>query len=126
VLAYFAVSAHEIVAADLPRRLARGMPERIPALLLGKLVLARRLHDRGLGGRLLFDAYQRVLADTRAVALYLVVEAIDDEPVRFYEHYGFVHAPVGSPYKWSAKSATSKPTSRFHHEQRLPNRLRAK
>jgi len=96
VLAYFAVSAHEIVAADLPRRLARGMPERIPALLLGKLALDRRLHGRGLGGRLLFDAYQRVLADTRAVAArYLVVEAVDDEAVRFYEHYGFVHAPVG-------------------------------
>ena len=62
VLAYFTLSVHEVVAADLPRRLARGMPERIPAVLLGKPALDRRLHGQGLGGQLLFDAYQRVLA----------------------------------------------------------------
>ena len=62
VLAYFTLSAHEVVAADLPRRLARGMPERIPAVLLGKPALDRCLRGQGLGGQLLFDAYQRVLA----------------------------------------------------------------
>lgn len=96
VLAYFTLSAHEIVAADLPRRLARGMPERIPAVLLGKLALDRTLHGRGLGGQLLFDAYQRVLAATRTVAArYLVVDAVDDAAVGFYEHYGFTRAPGG-------------------------------
>jgi GNAT superfamily N-acetyltransferase len=95
VLGYFTLSAHEIVAADLPRRLARGMPERIPAVLLGKLALDRRLHGRGLGGQLLFDAYQRVLAATRNVAArYLVVDAIDDKAVGFYEHYGFIRIPA--------------------------------
>jgi GNAT superfamily N-acetyltransferase len=95
VLAYFTLSAHEIVAADLPRRLARGMPERIPAVLLGKLALDRRLHGQGLGGHLLFDAYQRVLAATRTVAArYLVVDAVDDEAARFYEHYGFIRSPA--------------------------------
>jgi GNAT superfamily N-acetyltransferase len=95
VLAYFALSAHEIVAADLPRRLARGMPERIPAVLLGKLALHRRLHGQGLGGQLLFDTYQRVLAATRIVAArYLVVDTIDDEATRFYKHYGFICSPA--------------------------------
>lgn len=95
VLAYFSLSAHEIVAADLPRRLARGMPERIPAVLLGKLALDRRLHGRGLGGQLLFDAYHRVLAATRTVAArYLVVDAIDDDAAGFYEHYGFLPSPA--------------------------------
>ncbi len=95
VQAYFTLSAHEIVAADLPRRLARGMPERIPAVLLGKLALDRRLHGQGLGGQLLFDAYQRVLAATRTVtARYLVVDAIDDDAVRFYGHYGFIRSPA--------------------------------
>jgi GNAT superfamily N-acetyltransferase len=95
VLAYFTLSAHEVVAADLPRRLARGMPEGIPAVLLGKLALDRRLHGQGLGGKLLFDAYQRVLAATRTVAARdLVVDAIDDDAVRFYEHYGFIRSPA--------------------------------
>jgi GNAT superfamily N-acetyltransferase len=95
VLAYFTLSAHEIVAADLPRRLARGMPERLPAVLLGKLALDRRLHGRGLGGQLLLDAYQRVLAATHTVAArYLVVDAIDADAARFYEHYGFLRSPA--------------------------------
>jgi len=95
VLAYFTLSAHEIVAADLPRRLARGMPEGVPAVLLGKLALDRRLHGRGLGGQLLFDAYQRIVAATRTVAArYLVVDAVDDHAARFYEHYGFLRSPA--------------------------------
>jgi GNAT superfamily N-acetyltransferase len=95
VLAYFTLSAHEIAAADLPRRLARGMPERIPAVLLGKLALDKRLHSQGLGGQLLFDSYQRVLAATRTVtARYLVVDAIDDKAAGFYEHYGFICSPA--------------------------------
>lgn len=95
VLAYFTLSAHEIVEADLPRRLARGMPERIPAVLLGKLALDSRLHRRGLGGHLLFDAYHRVLAATHTVAArYLVVDAIEDDAARFYEHYGFLLSPT--------------------------------
>jgi predicted GNAT family N-acyltransferase len=71
------------------------MPERIPAVLLGKLALDRRLHGQRLGGQLLFDAYLRVLTATRTVAArYLVVDAIDDEAVRFYEHYGFIRSPT--------------------------------
>jgi GNAT superfamily N-acetyltransferase len=95
VLAYFTLSAHEIVAVDLPRRLARGMPERIPAVLLGKLALDSSLHGRGLGGQLLFDVYWRVLSATQTVAArYLVVDAIDDAAVAFYQHYGFTRAPA--------------------------------
>lgn len=60
VRAYFTLSAQEIVAADLPRR----MPERIPAVLLGKLALDRRLQGKGLGAQLLLDAYQRVSTQT--------------------------------------------------------------
>jgi GNAT superfamily N-acetyltransferase len=95
VLAYFTLSAHEIVAVDLPRRLARGMPERIPAVLLGKLALDSSLHGRGLGGQLLFDVYRRVLSATQTVAArYLVVDAIDDAAVAFYQHYGFTRSPA--------------------------------
>ncbi|MEZ0364308.1 GNAT family N-acetyltransferase [Mycobacterium sp. pUA109] len=95
MLGYFTLSAHEIVATDLLRRLSRGMPERMPAVLLGKLALDRRLHGQGLGGQLLFDAYLRVLAATRIVAArYLVVDAIDDAAVGFYEHYGFSRVPA--------------------------------
>ena len=48
VLAYFTLSAHEIVADDLPKRLKRGMPDKLPAVLLGKLALHTSLHGQGL------------------------------------------------------------------------------
>ena len=90
VRAYFTLSAHEIVADDLPRRLHRGMPDKIPAILLGKLALDQSLHGHGLGGQLLYDVYQRVLTVSRDLgARYLVVDALDDEAATFYEHYGF-------------------------------------
>lgn len=95
VLAYVTLSAHEVVAADLPRRLARGMPERIPAVLLGKLALDLTLHSQGLGGQLLFEVYQRVLSATRTVAArYLVLDAVADDAVGFYEHFGFTRVPA--------------------------------
>ncbi|GAB7006143.1 GNAT family N-acetyltransferase [Nocardioides sp. AN3] len=90
VCAYFTLSAHEIVAEDLPRRLHRGMPDKIPSILLGKLALDRSLHGRGLGGQLLYDVFQRVLSVSRDLgARYLVVDALDDEAATFYEYYGF-------------------------------------
>lgn len=90
VRAYFTLSAHEIVAEDLPRRLQRGMPDKLPAILLGKLALDTPLHGRGLGGQLLYDVYQRVLSVSRELgARYLVVDALDDQAAAYYEHYGF-------------------------------------
>lgn len=90
VLAYFTLSAHEIIADDLPRRLQRGMPDKLPAILLGKFALDASLHGQRLGGELLYDVYQRVLAATDSVgARYLVVDAIDEEAAQFYEHFGF-------------------------------------
>jgi GNAT superfamily N-acetyltransferase len=94
VRGYFTLSAHEIVAADLPARLSRGMPDKLPAVLLGKLALHTSLHGRGLGGQLLRDAYERVLHATQSVAArFLVVDAVDDSAVAFYRHYGFNPLP---------------------------------
>ncbi|AEF35249.1 acetyltransferase (GNAT) family protein [Mycolicibacter sinensis] len=48
-----------------------------------------------MGGPLLFDAYHRVSAATHTVAArYLVVDAIDHDAARFYEHYGFPRSPA--------------------------------
>jgi GNAT superfamily N-acetyltransferase len=94
VVGYYALSAHLILADDLPRRLRRGMPDKLPAALLGKFALDRSLHGRGVGGHMLFDSYQRVLAaSANVMTRYLVTDAIDEEAALFYEHYGFVRAP---------------------------------
>jgi GNAT superfamily N-acetyltransferase len=97
VVAYFSLAAHLVVRADLPRRIGRGSPDTIPAVLLARLALDRTLHGRGLGGELLWDALSRAVAASRlAAARVVVVDAIDAAAVRFYQHHGFVAVP-GNP-----------------------------
>lgn len=85
---------HLVVRAELPRRIGRGSPDTIPAILLARLALDRTLHGHGLGGELLWDALSRTVAASRiAAARVAVVDAIDAPAARFYQHHGFVPVP---------------------------------
>lgn len=92
--AYYSLAPHLIENADLPRRLGRGDPRQIPAILLARLALSRELRGTGLGGILLHDALSRaVAASQQAGGRYVVVDAVDDNARQFYEHYGFTPTP---------------------------------
>jgi GNAT superfamily N-acetyltransferase len=94
VVAYFTLAGHLIERGDLPARLGRGSPDRIPAVLIARLALHETLHGRGLGGTLLADAVSRIVAATDIVAArFVVVDAIDEQAADFYSHYGFVRIP---------------------------------
>ena len=94
VVAYFSLAAHLVVRADLPRRVGRGSPDAIPAVLLARLALDRSLHGRGLGGELLWDALSRAVAAAEiAAARVVVVDSIDSSAAAFYKHHGFVGIP---------------------------------
>ena len=94
VAAYYSLAPHLIENADLPRRLGRGDPRQIPAILLARLALSSELRGTGLGGILLHDALSRaVSASQQAGGRYVVVDAIDDNARQFYEHYGFTVTP---------------------------------
>ncbi|HEU0132505.1 MAG TPA: GNAT family N-acetyltransferase [Mycobacteriales bacterium] len=98
VVAYYAVSAHRVLRADLPRALGHGSPTEIPAVLLAKLALDRSWHGQGLGGVLLADALTRIVRATEVVAArFVVVDAIDDNAAAFYEHHGFRRVPGDGP-----------------------------
>jgi ribosomal protein S18 acetylase RimI-like enzyme len=63
-------------------------------VLLARLALDRTLQGRGLGGVLLADAMTRVVVATQTVAArFVVVDALDESAVTFYEHYGFRRIP---------------------------------
>lgn len=97
MLAYYALAAHLLQRDELPSRLGRGGPRRIPAVLLARLALDRTLQGQGLGGALLADALRRVTGATETVAArFVVVDAIDQHAVGFYEHHGFVAIPTTS------------------------------
>ena len=94
MVAYFSLAAHLVVRAERPRKIARGAPDAIPAVLLARLALDRSLHGQGLGGELLLDALSRaVRASKVAAARLVVVDAIDEAAAAFYEHHGFTAVP---------------------------------
>jgi GNAT superfamily N-acetyltransferase len=94
VVAYFTLAAHEVVKGELPGRIGRGGPDRVPAALLARLALDRRLQGQGLGARLLVDALGRIIEASRRVAVrVVVVDAIDDRAAAFYRQFGFVSIP---------------------------------
>jgi GNAT superfamily N-acetyltransferase len=94
VIAYYTIAAHLVERADLPRSIGHGSPDRIPAVLLARLALDKRLHGQGLGGALLADALERIVAATEVVAArFVVVDAIDERAASFYEHHGFRRIP---------------------------------
>ena len=95
VVAYYSLAPHVIERAGLPRRLGRGDPRQIPAILLARLAVDQKLQGAGLGGILLSDALSRAVAASHQIGgRYVVVDAIDQRAESFYQHHGFVVTPV--------------------------------
>ena len=95
VVGYFALAPHLLMRDDAPPRLARGAPAQIPAILLAKLALDSTIHGRGLGRELLVHALETILAAARrAGGRVVLVDAIDDEALAFYEHHDFEPLPA--------------------------------
>lgn len=94
MVGYYSLTGHRLVRDELPKSIGRGSPTEVPAVLLARLALDRRLHGQGLGGGLLADAMERVVAATTLVAARLVVvDALHEPAATFYEHHGFRRIP---------------------------------
>ncbi len=77
-------------------KLRKGMPERVPLLLIGRLAVDTPFQGIGLGTDLLADALRRCLATSEIAGVRAVIaHAIDDGAVRFYYRYGFLLSPLG-------------------------------
>lgn len=96
VEAFFSLAAHLVQRASLPKKVGHGAPLAIPAILLARVALSRALQGRSLGSELLWDALTRaVAASDVAAARVVVVDAIDTNAAKFYQHHGFVLMPGG-------------------------------
>jgi GNAT superfamily N-acetyltransferase len=97
VVGYYAISTAMEQRAALPSaRLRRGMPDRVPLLLIGRLAIDREFQGMGLGTELLADALRRCLAAAKIAGVRgIVAHAIDDDAVGFYRRHGFLPSPLG-------------------------------
>jgi predicted N-acetyltransferase YhbS len=93
VIGYYSLSQSSIrldaVSPDMRKRLPH-YPD-VPVTLLGRLAIDIPVQRSGLGTLLLGDACRRAMAVAKEVASTgVLVDAIDEGAVAFYERFGFV------------------------------------
>jgi ribosomal protein S18 acetylase RimI-like enzyme len=99
VIGYYTLSTLSIELNQLPEKLARKLPKHpVPAALIGRLAIRNYAQGQGVGKLLLADAIKRTLAVSDQIAIYtMVVDAINDNAIGFYEQFGFTRLSDDSP-----------------------------
>lgn len=90
--AFFGLAPSVVVRAELPRRLRpHGTPLTIPAWLIARLAVDRRLQGRGIGQDLMLAAFSRALvAHGHGGGALMSVDAVGEKARRLYTQYGFI------------------------------------
>ena len=95
MVGYYALAATSIQRADLTFRAAHGMPQPVPAVLLGRLAVSQREQGQGLGRYLVRDAIIRTLHAAAIVGVrVLLVHAASEDVRRFYGRFDFEPSPT--------------------------------
>jgi len=86
------VSMGQVEFKLLPEDLAKGLPRHpVPVMRIGRLAVDRSTQGMGVGAALLRDALLRAVELSRKVGTCVVlVDAIDESAMKFYERYGFI------------------------------------
>lgn len=95
VAGYYTLTATSVALSALAPEIVKKLPRYpvLPAVLLGRLAVARHYQGQRLGEILLVDALQRT-ARAELGVFAMVVDAKDEVAQRFYERYGFTRLPV--------------------------------
>jgi len=79
---------HQAATSETSKGLSRRFP--IPVAILARLAVDRERHGYGIGAALLNDALVRVVHAAREVGVRaVVVHAVDQNAVDFYDRFGF-------------------------------------
>jgi GNAT superfamily N-acetyltransferase len=94
IAGYYTLSATALRLGELPEKLTRRLPRYplVPATLLGRLAVDRRLQGKGCGRFLLADALYRAVASEIA-SFAVVVDAKDEAARQFYLRESFLPLP---------------------------------
>jgi GNAT superfamily N-acetyltransferase len=95
VIAYYCLATASIESRLASPRLRRNMPDPIPMMVLGRLAVDLAWQRHGLGKLLLRDAILRTVQVSEVAGVKgLLVHALSDAAVRFYESHGFHSSPT--------------------------------
>lgn len=95
VIGYYALATGSVERTIATGNFARGMPEPIPVIVLGRLAVDQKYHGQQLGAALLKDAILRTLSIADNVGIRgLLVHAISEKAKRFYQNYGFQESKI--------------------------------
>ncbi len=95
VVGYYSLCTASIEFEELPEAIRNQLPNYpVPAVLIARLAVDENVHGQGLGAKLLINALQRILTASAEIAIKAVlVDAIDDEAIKFYRHFEFIELP---------------------------------
>ncbi len=94
VAGFYTLSAHTLLAADLPQSQSAKLPRfPLPVSLLGRMAVSKGLHGQKLGEFLLLHALERALLGSKQVASWAVVVDAKAGARDFYLKYGFIPLP---------------------------------
>jgi GNAT superfamily N-acetyltransferase len=94
IAGYYCLSASALERDDGPPELTTGMPTSIPVVLLGRLAVDEAFKGTGLGYSLLQHSTSRALEAAETIGIHaMLVHAINDTVVPFYEKFGFTPFP---------------------------------
>ena len=95
VVAFYCLATGSVSSDLAPGSIRRNMPDPIPVMILGRLAVDLAWQRHGLGKALLRDAILRTIQVSEIVGVKaLLVHALSDPAVRFYEAHGFHPSPT--------------------------------
>lgn len=100
-IGYYSLSMNSIDLGELPDAIAKKLPKYplIGVTLIGRLAVDKNYQGLGWGKLLLMDALHKSLTASKQVASFaVVVEAIDEAAVKFYQRFDFQTFP-DQPFK---------------------------
>jgi ribosomal protein S18 acetylase RimI-like enzyme len=96
IAGYFTLCAYGLAPGTVPEAARKHVPKYpvVSATLIGRLAISGDFLGQGLGSMLLAQALHKAYENAAVVgSSMVVVDAIDDRAVRFYQAHGFIKLP---------------------------------
>lgn len=95
IMAYYSLASSAVMTNAAPGPFRGSMPDPIPVVVLGRLVVDQALHGQGVGRALVRDAGLRVIQVAETIGIRgMLVHALSVEAREFYLRVGFEPSPL--------------------------------